>query len=108
MCFDKTHIDQVEMMLKHKYENIKNTTNPQLNKSWKCGKLCHFGKTTFENSKHLPIIEYRDNQVTPKGKFMTKCEQINHDIKVKGFDAVVDEYTKEGYSVGQYKAPGTA
>lgn len=107
VCFDKSHIGQVEMMLKHKYEIIKNTTNPPLNKSWKCSKLCHFGKTTFENSKHLPIIEYRDNQVTPKGKFMTKCEQIHHDIQVKGFDSVVDEYTKEGYTVGQYKAPGT-
>lgn len=108
VCFDKAQIYDVEMMLRHKFETIKNTYNPEQNKSWKCGKLCHFGKTTFENTEYFPIIEYRDNQVTPKGHFMTKCEQIHHDINIKGFNTVVDEYTKSGYSVGQYKAPGSA
>ena len=108
MCFDRPQIYDVEMMLRHKFETIKNTYNPEQNKSWKCGKLCHFGKTTFENTEYLPIIEYRDHQVTQKGRFMTKCEQIHHDIDVKGFNTVVDEYTKAGYSVGQYKAPGSA
>lgn len=108
VCFDKSQIYDVEMMIRHKFENIKKTYNPQQNKSWKCGKLCHFGKTTFENTEYYPIIEYRENQVTPEGHFMTKCEQIHHDLNIKGFDEVVDEYTKTGYSVGQYKAPGSA
>lgn len=108
VCFDKSQIYDVEMMLRHKFETIKNTFNPEQNKSWKCSKLCHFGKTTFENTEYLPIIEYRDSKITPKGQIMTKCEQIHHDIDIKGFDTVVDEYTKEGYTVGQYKAPGSA
>lgn len=108
ICFDKSHITKIENMLRNKFETIKNTTNPQLNKSWKCTKLCHFGKNTFENTSHLPIIEYRENQVTPIGKCMTMCEQVHHDILVKGIDAVVDEYQTPGYNVGQYKAPGSA
>jgi hypothetical protein len=38
---------------------------------------------------------------------MTKCEQIKHDIDLKGIKRVVDEYTVKGYSVGKYKAPGS-
>ena len=72
-----------------------------------CSKLCHFGKTTFENSNILPIIEYRDNQLTPINKAMTKCEQVKHDLELKGMKEVVDEYTVPGYTVGKYKAPGS-
>lgn len=107
ICFDKSDLLSTEDMLKEKFETIKNTKVPQLNKSWKCNKLCHFGKTTFDQPSILPIIEYRDNQITPKGQFMTKCEQIKHDITVKGIDGVVDEYTSPGYSIGKYKAPGS-
>ena len=107
VCFDKSQIYDVEMMLKHKFETIKNTTIPKQNKTWKCNKLCHFGKNTFENTKYLPIIEYRDNQVTPKNQCMTQCEQVYHDIRIKGINTVIDEYTRPGYTVGQYKAPGS-
>lgn len=107
ICYDKSDLASTEDMLKRKFEAIKNTQIPKLSKTWKCTKLCHFGKSTFENSSILPIVEYRDNQVTPKDKFMTKCEQIKHDIDIKGIDNVVDEYTPSGYSVGKYKAPGS-
>lgn len=108
VCFDKTDLYKVEMMLRHKFEAIKNTTIPKRNKSWKCTKLCHFGKTTFEGSSYLPIIEYREDQVTPLGNCMTQCEQIYHEIKLNGMNAVVEQYTKPGHSIGQYKAPGSA
>lgn len=108
VCFDKSHLFKIEMMLKKKFETIKNTTNPQLNKSWKCTKLCHFGKNNFENTTNLPLIEYREGQITPIGQTMTMCEQVHHDINIKGLDVVVDEYQSQGYNVGQYKAPGSA
>ena len=38
---------------------------------------------------------------------MTQCEQIKHDIDYYGIDTVVDKYTRKGYNVGSYKAPGT-
>ena len=38
---------------------------------------------------------------------MTKCEQVKHQIELKGIDKVVDEYTMPGYTIGKYKAPGS-
>lgn len=108
VCFDKSDLAQTENMLRQKFEVIKNSQRPKLNKTWKCNKLCHFGKSTFENSNILPIVEYRDGQVCGKDKTMTKCEQVKHDIELKGMKNVVDEYTVPGYTVGKYKAPGSA
>jgi hypothetical protein len=107
ICYDKSDLAKTEDMLRIKFDVIKNTTVPQLNKSWKCNKLCHFGKTTFENSSILPIVEYRNNQICQIDNPMTKCEQIKHDIDIKGMDRVIDEYQTPGYTVGKYKAPGS-
>jgi hypothetical protein len=107
ICYDKTDLAKTEDMLCKKFETIKASKRPILNKSWKCNKLCHFGKTTFENSHILPVIEYRENQITTCGNAMTKCEQIKHDVDLKGIKTVVDEYTAPGYSVGYYKPPGS-
>ena len=71
-----------------------------------CSKLCHFGKTTFENTHVAPTIEYRDYQSTPKDKIMTKCEQIKHEIDLTGMDNVVASYLSPGYTIGAYKPPG--
>jgi len=108
ICYDKSDLPKTEDMLRQKFDIIKNTKVPQLNKSWKCNKLCHFGKTTFENTHISPLVEYRDNQLCSHGSFMTKCEQIKHDIALVGIDNVVDQYTVPGYTVGKYKAPGSA
>jgi hypothetical protein len=108
VCYDHSDLPKTEDMIRRKFETIKNTQIPQLNKSWKCTKLCHFGKTTFENTHALPILEYRDGQLCKVDAPMTKCEQIKHEIEVKGIDNVVDQYTVPGYTVGKYKAPGSA
>lgn len=107
VCFDKSDMTATEEMIKKKFDIIKKTKKPRLNKTWMCNKLCHFGKTTFADSHVLPIIEYRDGQLCSVDQTMTKCEQVKHDIELKGIDVVVDEYTMPGYSVGKYKAPGS-
>lgn len=107
ICFSKKDLKETELMLKEKFEKIKATTQPRLNKTWMCNKLCHFGKTTFEGTHVHPIVEYRDNQLVAKDQTMTKCEQIKHDIAIKGMDVVVEEYTMPNFSVGHYKAPGS-
>lgn len=108
VCYDKSDLTKTEDMIRQKFDIIKNTTVPKLNKTWKCTKLCHFGKTTFQNSHVLPILEYRDNQLCNIDQLMTKCEQVKHDIELLGINKVIDKYTVEGYSVGKYKAPGSA
>lgn len=84
VCYDKDDLPKTENMIRQKFDTIKNTQMPQLNKSWKCTKLCHFGKTTFENSHALPILEYRDGQICKQGQYMTKCEQVKHDTELLG------------------------
>lgn len=109
ILFDRSDLERTERMLQKKFEVIKQTRLPRLNRTWMCNKLCHFGKTTFENhNKILPIIEYRDNQTCKKDTFMTKCEQIKHDIEIKGMKSVVSEYKDANHSFGKYKAPGSA
>lgn len=108
MCFDKSDLESTENLIRKKFEEIKNCSKPKLSKTWKCTKLCYFGKNTFENNPNiLPLIEYRDNQVCSKGNYMTMCEQIKHDTELNGIKNVVDNYTAIGYSVGKYKAPGS-
>lgn len=107
MTFDKKDTYITEQLIRKKFEKIKSTIKPKLSKSWKCTKLCHYGKTTFEDTHISPIIEYRNGQVCDINKPMTKCEQVAHDISVKGYQNTVDEYTVPGYNVGHYKAPGS-
>jgi len=107
ICFDKSDLVKTEDMLRQKFDYIKKTKKPQLNKSWMCSKLCHFGKTTFENTDIMPIEEYRDGQVCKIGSPMTKCEQIKHDTDLHGQDYVINLYKHPNHSFGKYKAPGS-
>lgn len=107
ICFDKSDISSTEDMLRQKFEIVKNNRRPKLNKSWMCTKLCHFGKTTFENTSIPPEVEYRENQTCQSGSFMTKCEQVRHDLELYGIDQVVNLYKHPNHSIGKYKAPGS-
>lgn len=107
ICFDKKDLEHTEDMLRRKFDIIRNTKKPKLNKCWMCTKLCHFGKTTFENTAIEPLIEYRDNQITNYGQYMTKCEQIRHDMDLHNMDYVVQKYKSPNHSFGSYKSPGS-
>lgn len=107
ICFDKSDLIKTEDMLRKKFEIVKNTRRPHLNKSWMCSKLCHFGKTTFEGTPMEPMVEYRDGQVCNVGSTMTKCEQIKHDIELHDMDSVVNLYKHPDHTFGKYKAPGS-
>jgi hypothetical protein len=107
ICFDKSDLPKTEEMLRQKFEIVKNTRKPKLNKSWMCTKLCHFGKTTFDNTHITPQIEYRENHTCNMGSTMTKCEQVKHDIDLHGMNVVVQQYKNQNHSFGKYKAPGS-
>ena len=107
ICFDKSDLPKTEEMLRQKFEIVKNTRKPRLNKSWMCTKLCHFGKTTFDNTHITPQIEYRENRTCNMGSTMTKCEQVKHDIDLHGMNVVVEQYKNQNHSFGKYKAPGS-
>lgn len=103
MSFSKKDLTRTKEMLKDKFERIKATQIPILNKGWKCQKLCHFGKNKFEN----PMIETRTGQFTKRGEEMTMCQEVDYMIRAKGIDWVTENYTKPGHQVANYKAPGT-
>lgn len=107
ICFDKSDLKKTEDMLRNKFDIIKASNKPKLHKSWMCSKLCHFGKTNFSDSNILPILEYRDGQVCKPGNFMTKCEQVKHDLGLHGMDSVVQSYKHPNHSFEKYKAPGS-
>ena len=110
VCFDKDDLPGTEELIRRRFTEINKSKRPPQKKSWKCSKLCQFGKKTFADETRpgvLPILEYRDGQTCAKGDVMTMCEQLKHDIDLKGLDAVVREYTVPGHSAGKYKAPGS-
>lgn len=107
ICFSKEDMPRIEDMLRRKFLDIKETEIPALSKSWKCSKLCHFGKTTFERT-HVPtIVERRSGQVTPMGKCMTKCEQVKYCLENRPKLSVIKNMSAEGHSIDHYHAPGT-
>jgi len=107
ICFDKSDLPKTEDMLRQKFEIVKNTKRPKLKKSWMCNKLCHFGKTTFDNTSIESQIEHRDGQTCNIGAPMTKCEQVKYDIDLHGMDFVIQQYKHPNHTFGKYKAPGT-
>lgn len=103
MNYDKDDLPKTEEMIRRKFEEIKRCQKPQLKRSWKCNKLCYFGKNYFEK----PIIEYRQGQVCAHGTPMTMCEEIRHSVELSGMNETIELYQVEGFSVGKYKAPGS-
>jgi hypothetical protein len=107
ICFHDKDLNDTENMIRQKFEAIKSTKKPKLSKSWMCSKLCHFGKTTFQNTHIEPIVEYRDGQACGIGQSMTKCEQIKHDLDLYGIDTTMGLYKHPNHVIGSYKAPGS-
>lgn len=107
ICFNDDELADTENMLRAKFDKIKSVKRPALSKSWMCKKLCHFGKTTFENTAIESEIEYRENQVCQQNTNMTKCEQIRHDLDLYGIDTTITMYKHPNHVFGAYKAPGT-
>jgi len=106
MCFSDADIPRIENMLQDKFEEIKNTKIPRLNRSWKCTKLCHYGKSTFEDTSILPIVEKRNGQVCKRGSCMTKCEQIRYCLEHRDMESVNKNMSAPNHNVDFYQAPG--
>jgi hypothetical protein len=100
ICFGPEDIAKTKEVVRKKFEEIKHTRIPRLNKSWKCRKLCHQGKTTFEGTHIEPLMK-------GNGYYMSKCEQVHHETKHHGIGWVSENMLKEGHNVTKYKAPGS-
>lgn len=74
LCFDRSDFEITERLVRRKFERIRDTQKPQLTKSWRCNKLCGFGR-----SKH------------PEDQSKTVCEFLKDETKKKGADQVFFE-----------------
>ena len=106
ISFDENDIPETLRRIREKFELIRDTKIPKLNKSWKCTRFCNQGMSTFEDTNVSPIVELREGCRTPIGNIMTKCEQVLYSLKHRSTEEVINNMTKEGYNVTSYKAPG--
>ncbi len=99
MAYDDSSLEATERMLQKRFEEIKQTTRPQLltgYERWKCTSFCHFGKTAHPSGA-----------VNPKtGEPYTICQYIADKTKKCGISAVMAEDTQAGHTVDYYKDPG--
>lgn len=104
--FNRGHLDETEDMVRRKFESIRDTKQPELNKSWKCRKFCHAGMSTFEGTNVIPITEKRMGQPSRIGQSMTKCEQIKYVAQRRELKSVIQNMSADGHDIGLYKEPG--
>lgn len=97
MAFDKDEIEKTKECIRRRFEVIKNTIRPHLNKGWKCTTLCHFGKNA-----------HASGEINPRtGQPYTICEYISKRNREVGMQRVLAEEKNPNHSVHFYKAPGT-
>ena len=79
-------------MLRTRFSQIKNNTNPKLisaNRShWKCTKLCDYCKNDWEGT---------DKSI---------CQYVQEEVEKNGIEQTTLECTRKGFSLGYYDAPG--
>lgn len=96
MAYSNEDLIATMEMVKQRFEEIKNTSRPQLVKTWKCTSFCHFGK-----AKHS------SNEINPRtGKEYTICEYIAKRVREVGIDKVIKQETHDTHHVNNYQSPG--
>ena len=110
--FQDEDLPVTEQMLKNKFEYITATSRPKtLNETnpsqcWKCSKICHQGKTTFEGTDIDPLTERRVGRRVAYGKTMTKCEQAKYMINKYGVEWTTQNLIHPEHNIDHYQAPG--
>lgn len=88
VAFSKHDLGIFEQRLKEKYDKIISCQDPKLSISWKCKRLCHFGKNLYPGTKQ------------------TICEYIKNQTNKNGIDFVTLNYTDANHQIDKYNAPG--
>jgi CRISPR/Cas system-associated exonuclease Cas4 (RecB family) len=96
LAFTRDDIEETKEMLRKRFESIRDSKVPQLKKSWKCTKICHFGKT-----------DHPSGIINPEtGSPFTICEFVAKKIRSKGIDVSITEDISPGHKFDYYQAPG--
>jgi hypothetical protein len=94
ICFDDSHVEIMENKIKKRFEEIKNSRYPRMldpeQKDFRCARLCSFYKNSFP------------------GESQNMCSTIHHNIRKHGIEHTSSKYSKKGFDVSHYVAPGSA
>jgi len=74
--FEKKDLVYTEEMIRKRFEEIRRTTKPRLNITWKCTKLCRYGKTIDKDSG-TTICETIKNEIAQNGIDYTMKKRCN-------------------------------
>jgi ATP-dependent helicase/DNAse subunit B len=92
ICFDKEDHHKFLEMLKDRFKDIQQNNTPkpisQDRSNWKCTKLCHYCKNTWENSD------------------LSMCVYVDNYLKEHGMDKTIADCSRKGFSINFYEAPG--
>ncbi len=95
MNYTKDDLKKTEIMLKNKFNLIRNTFKPKsIYPSWKCTSLCHFGKYDMEGKK-ITKDEYKEKSI---------CRNIGNELLTLGMDRVMLKHSKS--HVSEYGSGG--
>lgn len=105
----RSDIPDTMEMIRKKFNEIKDTQIPKLKQEekWFCKKICHFGKTTFEETNIKPLVQKKETYLTQPGETMTMCDQVHYSLKHRDMQSVIKNMSKEGHTVDYYHAPGS-
>jgi ATP-dependent helicase/DNAse subunit B len=92
LFFDDSDKEKFLNILKNRYKEIIDNTNPQpISKDrtfWKCTRVCHFGKNDWD------------------GAGCNMCQYVGDYLDKNGMDKTVTDLTAPGFEIGYYEAPG--
>ncbi len=76
LCLTRHDLPETEEMIRQRFDIIRNVVRPKrIYPSWKCNKLCHFGKNSFSG----PTDNFKDSI----------CEAVHKDLVQIGLDKVM-------------------
>ena len=92
LTFDDRHVRMIERILSEHKWNIDHCESPKLldtkREDFRCKKLCHYCKNNWPGTEQ------------------SQCQFIQEQIQIIGIDEVINKYTKPGFKLGHYEAPG--
>ncbi len=92
LCFDDDTIEEFKELLKKRFKEIQNSTNPKLispkHTDMKCYKMCHYFKNNYPGTE------------------TNICDHIHQQVEMIGIDETTKQFTDPNHDVDFYEAPG--
>ncbi len=92
LCFDDDTVDKFMKMLKKRFEEIRDCTDPKMispnHTDMKCTKMCHYFKNNWPGTE------------------TSICDHIGKQLDIIGIDETIKQFTDEEHDVDNYESPG--